>query len=219
MFLALSLAAAHAGAEEAAPAIPPGEGDIEQFLGCKFSDGKFGYAAVTEADMPWRVAIGMPRNSPRYGSRKKGREAAIDAMRLWERAIQSELPWFALEFVEKDPAAPVQIEWKRRMTGKAQGRAGPRCAVVDGQLKAGGGMEIAVRACPTCTPLQLKEVEMLVAHEFGHILGLGHCLDCESAMSYAWHTRDRVFVTQTDVRAVVRRFQASADLPPEPTLE
>jgi hypothetical protein len=35
-------------------------------------------------------------------------------------------------------------------------------------------------------------------------------------MSYAWHTRDRVFVTQTDVRAVVRRFQASADLPPEP---
>ncbi|MBW2289303.1 MAG: matrixin family metalloprotease [Deltaproteobacteria bacterium] len=42
----------------------------------------------------------------------------------------------------------------------------------------------------------------LVAHEFGHILGLGHCLDCDSAMNYSWHTRDRVFVTQTDVDAV-----------------
>ncbi len=43
---------------------------------------------------------------------------------------------------------------------------------------------------------------MLFAHEFGHILGLGHCLDCDSAMNYSWHTRDRVFVTQTDVDAV-----------------
>ena len=43
---------------------------------------------------------------------------------------------------------------------------------------------------------------MLVAHEFGHILGLGHCLDCDSAMNYSWHTRDRVFVTRTDIDAL-----------------
>ena len=50
---------------------------------------------------------------------------------------------------------------------------------------------------------------MLIAHEFGHVLGLGHCLDCDSAMNYSWETRDRVFVTQVDVEAVVRRFGGS----------
>jgi predicted Zn-dependent protease len=63
-------------------------------------------------------------------------------------------------------------------------------------------MEIAVRSCPTCRPLTVDEIEALVAHEFGHIIGLGHCLECDSAMNYSWHTRDRVFVTQTDVAAV-----------------
>lgn len=77
-------------------------------------------------------------------------------------------------------------------------------------------MEIAVRSCPTCRPLEIREIEFLVSHEFGHILGLGHCLDCDSAMNYAFHTRERIFVTQVDVRAVVRRFEASQDLPAEP---
>lgn len=63
-------------------------------------------------------------------------------------------------------------------------------------------MEIAVQSCPTCRPLTVDQIEMLVAHEFGHILSLGHCLDCDSAMNYSWHTRDRVFVTETDVVAV-----------------
>ena len=67
-------------------------------------------------------------------------------------------------------------------------------------------MEVSVLACPTCTPLTIDEISMLIAHEFGHVLGLGHCLDCDSAMNYSWETRDRVFVTRTDVDAVVRRF-------------
>jgi predicted Zn-dependent protease len=49
-------------------------------------------------------------------------------------------------------------------------------------------------------PLKLNEVRLLIAHEFGHVLGLRHCLDCDSAMNYSWHTRDRIFVTATDVR-------------------
>ena len=52
-----------------------------------------------------------------------------------------------------------------------------------------------------------------VAIEFGHILGLGHCLDCDSAMNYSWHTRDRVFVTQTDVEAVVGLFDDAGARP------
>jgi hypothetical protein len=32
------------------------------------------------------------------------------------------------------------------------------------------------------------------------------CLDCDSVMNYSWHTRDRVFVTQTDIEAVGEIF-------------
>jgi hypothetical protein len=108
--------------------------------------------------------------------------------------------------VKKDREAPVQIRWKRRMTGKAAGRAGPTCSLADGRLRGGGRMEVAVRSCPTCTPLTVDQIRKLFAHEFGHILGLGHCLDCDSAMNYSWETRERTFVTQTDVTAVLHRF-------------
>jgi len=185
--------------------IPAGSGVIENFLVCELEDGTQYRVFPTPAGMPWRVAIGRPRTSPKFGSIQDARESAIDAMRLWEGAIQTRLPWFELEFVEKDRDAPVQIKWKRRTSGTAQGRAGPTCRQRDGRMWAGGRMEIAVRACPTCDTLTVDEIRMLVAHEFGHILGLGHCLDCDSAMNYSWQTEDRVFVTQVDVEAVVRR--------------
>jgi len=182
--------------------IPPGSGRIDEFLGCEYSDGSTRKIPVTPAEMPWRVAIGMPKSSPKYGSRQQARDAAIEAMRQWERAIRTRAPWFELAFVDRDEDAPIQIEWKRRITGKAAGRAGPVCRLEGESMRAGGRMEIAVRSCPTCRPLTVDEVTALVSHEFGHILGLGHCLDCDSAMNYSWHTRDRVFVTQTDVVAV-----------------
>ncbi len=47
-----------------------------------------------------------------------------------------------------------------------------------------------------------EQVELLVIHEFGHVLGLRHCLDCDSAMNYAWETRDRIFVTDLDIRTL-----------------
>ncbi len=46
--------------------------------------------------------------------------------------------------------------------------------------------------------LTIDEVRLVIAHEFGHVLGLYHCLQCDSAMNYAWHTRDRILVTPTD---------------------
>lgn len=52
--------------------------------------------------MPWHVVIDMPKSSPKYGSRKQAREEAITAMRQWERAIQTRVPWFELAFVDRD---------------------------------------------------------------------------------------------------------------------
>jgi len=72
-----------------------------------------------------------------------------------------------------------------------------------------------VQACPTCRPLEVAEVGLLVAHEFGHVLGLGHCLDCDSAMNYSWSTIGRVVVTQTDVDAIVTRFGYEPDAEPD----
>ncbi len=197
------------GAIEHAVGIPPGSGVVEEVLGCKLPDGSGHLAAPTPEDMPWRVSIGMPKTPPRLGSIKDGREAAIESMRGWERALQTELPWFKLEFVMKDRGAPVQIKWKRRTTGTAQARAGPTCMVEGDRILAGGRMEIAVRACPTCSLLELSDVALLMAHEFGHILGLGHCLSCDSAMNYSFQTEKRIAVTQVDVDAVVRRFDSA----------
>jgi len=214
LLLAAAVPAA-ADADEPEFVVPPGSGVIEEFLDCIPPEQIGGRVAPTAADMPWRVSIGEPRTSPKYGSRKQAREAAIEAMRGWERSIRTRIPWFALEFADDDPTAPVQVEWKRRTVGRAQGRGGPTCAL-DGEVyRAGGQMEIAVQACPTCRPLEVAEVGLLVAHEFGHVLGLGHCLDCDSAMNYSWSTIGRVVVTQTDVDAIVTRFGYEPDAEPD----
>jgi len=93
-------------------------------------------------------------------------------MRSWERAIQPRLPWFRLEFVERDPAAPVQVHWLRRV---AKGRAG--FGEMDYQLTSGsyrvlGKMEVST------TPgleerLTVDELRLVIAHEFGHVLVSG----------------------------------------------
>ena len=161
--------------------------------------GETGYMHVTQVDMPFRIAIGYPRNPPKYGSRDDAHTAAIEGILLWQEAIQEQVPWFVLEFVTEDPDAPVQVEWKRRTTGSAAGRAWWTCEVYADRPRVGGRIEIAIRQSPTSQPLTVPEIRLLAAHEFGHVLGLRHCLECDSAMNYAWHTKERVLVTDSDV--------------------
>ena len=146
---------------------------------------------VTPADMPWVVSIGYPRRPPKYGGRKDARRVAVEGMQMWEQAIQPHVPWFRLEFVEDDPTAAVQVEWKRRITGPWAGFGGFRWQVDENGLST---------TPSNFSTFDIDELSVLFTHEFGHVLGLGHCLDCDSAMNYAWNTRDRVFVTGLDVR-------------------
>lgn len=187
---------------DAAPRIPASaessDGEVQTYLVPNYGSGS--YAHVAEADMPFRVAIDYPPNSARDGSRKESRAAAIEGMQLWQQALKEQVPWFELEFVVEDREAPVQIEWKRRTTGSAQGRAGLTCRPFEGEHRVGGRMELAIRQSPISTPLTLAEIRLLTAHEFGHVLGLLHCLECDSAMNYAWHTQERILVTESDVQ-------------------
>ncbi len=200
--LALPLGCLTPGSPEPQPAEQDGPirgGDTFLQPNVKLPDGRPGYVHPAPADMPWRVAVGMPREPPAYGSRRRAREAAIEAMRMWERALQPHLPWFRLEFVESDPSAAVQVEWKRRVPGTWAGFGRITWAKRGEEFRVGGEMQVSTTPDPRTT-LTLGEVRRLVAHEFGHVLGLGHCLDCDSAMNYAWHTRERVMVTDLDVR-------------------
>ena len=108
--------------------------------------------------------------------------AASEAIRLWEEALQPRVPWFRLEFVKKDGDAPIQVVWKRRMSGDAVGRGWIQRD--RGRGWAPGAMTMQPYM-PFETQLELDEVRLVMAHEFGHVLGLGHSLDEDSAMSYS----------------------------------
>jgi hypothetical protein len=163
-------------------------------------DGAPAFVHVSEEDMPLRVAVAAPPLPPSDGSRRDAREAAMAAVRLWELAISPHLPWFRIEFVEKDRTAAVQIRSRRRIGGDIVGLGHIVPRVEGGRLYVGGFIEIEV----TNSVFYTRDwVKLIVAHEFGHVLGLKHCLDCESVMNYSSETRERVMVTNLDVATLL----------------
>jgi len=151
--------------------------------------------------MPLRVAVAIPREPAHYASLAATREAVLEGLRLWERALRAELPWFELEISEKDPDALIQVVWRWQLAGVAAGRGGISWKLEPGKLRVRGSLEYATLTGegPECR-LKSEEVTLLVAHEFGHTPGLLHCLSCDSVINYSWGTERRRFVTALDVR-------------------
>jgi hypothetical protein len=156
------------------------------------SDGTPAYIHYAREDMPIRVNVALPRLAARYASRDETDAGVVDAIRAWEAAIRPALPWFRLEIVRDDSAAEIQAEWRTRTTGDAAGWGGIGWQMIDGRLRARGRLQYATKPCLEIRcQLDLAQLKLLVAHEFGHTLGLGHCLDCDSAMNYSWETQSR----------------------------
>jgi predicted Zn-dependent protease len=191
----LALALAHEGGAEPENYLQPNSQDM---------DGTLAYIHFEESDMPLRVLVDMPRQPARLASSKQTREAVLDGMRVWEKALQPVYPWFRLEFVEDDPAARIKIRWRRRLTGDAIGRGWIHWQLSgEGVFRVDGNLEYTTQQCEGADlecKLTADDLRLLVAHEFGHTLGLQHCLECDSIMSYSFETRDRALVTDLDVR-------------------
>ena len=144
-----------------------------------------------------------PRRQALRASGAATREAVMDGVRVWEKALQPAHPWFRIAFVDDESQAQIRIRWKRRLGGNLLGQGAIGWVLENGTLRVEGRLEYTTQRCEgadlECL-LDADDIRLLVAHEFGHALGLGHCLDCDSIMSYAFETRDRVLVTELDVR-------------------
>lgn len=195
----VTLPESHASAQEA-PRAPK-----EHYLqaNTEDADGMAATVRFAEPDMPLRVYVDAPRRPALRASGAATRAAVMDGVRVWEQALQPAHPWFRIAFVDDESEAQIRIRWKRRLGGNLLGQGAIGWVLENGALRVEGRLEYTTQRCEgadlECL-LDADDLRLVVAHEFGHALGLGHCLDCDSIMSYSFETRDRVLVTELDVR-------------------
>ena len=200
---AVFLGAALAQATAAAPDGKLAEREPYLQPNAEDTDGVAATVHFAETDMPLRVFVDAPRRPALRASSTATREAVMDGVRAWETALRPAHPWFRIAFADDESQAQIQIRWKRRLGGDLLGQGRIGWELENGELRVAGRLEYTTQRCQGADSdclLDADALRLLVAHEFGHTLGLGHCLDCDSIMNYSFETRDRVLVTDLDVR-------------------
>ena len=183
------------------------------------ADGTPAYVHFTRAHMPLRVAVLVPLDAPRDGSPMDAQKAVKAGILLWDQALETEIDWFRIEFVEDPRDAPIVVGWTGTMASVSKAQV--RCALESVETLAvscrldlaigrypspvagsAGGIPVFSDPSELVDRQTLLQLTNLAAHEFGHILGLVHCW-CDSIMAYSNSRRPPMTITELDVATLL----------------
>lgn len=174
------------------------------------ADGAPAIVHFTRADMPLRVAIGPNPLHARDQTPEETVRLAIRCLQIWEGQIRRLYPWFKLAFVEPDPEAPIQIEWKGRGRYFLPAFGEIHHRVEGGRLGVRGVVTLAPQPIPgQDTRVHPGAFAYWTIHAAGRALGLPDCWDCDSVMSMDFLRRGEMLPSSVDLRS----FEALMETP------